>query len=219
MMALFNKTRPGLFHRIDEHMGALHPPMLEDLPALDAIARREVYHCNVCGQQCETFGDFDTGAYCLHCGAGRRARALHRALAESTLLYRRLPALGVNVPRAINKFWREQFQGRVYEGDELTQKLSEKGRTDFPSSRLQLVMLNCSPEADLKEDTLLLSETARILAPGGTLMIAGSDAISTLTPRLKALGFDASGAKRYASSVSHYDWLPILLYTRKAAAQ
>ena len=219
MMALFNKTRPGLFHRIDEHMGALHPPMLGDLPTLDAIARREVYHCNACGRQSEAFADLDGAARCPLCGADRRARALHRVLAESILLYRRLPALGVNVPPALEQFWREQFQGRVCNIEELTGELAKKGRMDFPDARLQLVMLNEATGAERETNDQLMVEATRILAPGGTLLIAGNDTAAGLTPRLEELGFAQAGAKRYASCVSHYDWLPVLIYTRKGLTQ
>ena len=219
MMALFNKTRPGLFHRIDEHMGALHPPMLEDLSALDAIARREVYHCNACGEQSETFSDIDGKARCPKCGAGRRARSLHRVLAESILLYRRLPALGVNVPPAIDTFWRKQFQGRVCTSEELAAELVKKGRTDIADDRLQLVMLNGAIGACPAEGEQLLAETSRVLARGGTLLVSGCEMADELTPRLEALGFTLQASKRYPSSVSHYDWLPVLVYKRRAADQ
>ncbi|MDP0928014.1 glycosyltransferase [Paracoccus onubensis] len=219
IMSLFNKTRPGLFHRIDEHMGALHPPRLEDLPALDAIARCEVYHCNACGRQSVEFVDLDGAAACPDCGADRRARAIHRVLAESILLYRRLPALGVNVPAALEAFWREQFQGRVCNAEELTQDIARNGRIDLADSRLQLILLNDATGAI--DDDRLLSETARVLAPGGTLMIAGRHADAPLTSRLRKMGLVPAGVRRYISSVSHYDWLPVLLYThthRNAAA-
>lgn len=219
MMSLFNKTRPGLFHRIDERMWALHPPALEDLRILDAIARQEVYHCNVCGRQSEAFADIDEAAECPRCGAGRNARSLHRVLAESTLLYRRLPALGVNVPPAIDVFWREQFQGHAYSAGELAQKLAENGLDDIADGRLQLVMLNAVVGAEGAEDNRLLSESARVLAPGGTLIIAGTEeTVEGLTPRLEPLGLSYAGSKRYASSVSHYDWLPVMLYNRMASA-
>lgn len=217
MIALFNKTRPGLFHRVDEHMGALHPPMLEDLSALDAIARREVYHCNVCGRQSEKFVDLDGDATCTHCSAGRRERSLYRVLAESVLLYRRLPALGVNVPPGIDTFWRQQFQGRICSSSDLALELCEKGRTDFPDGRLQFVMLNDAMANGCEDGGPLLAEAARLLMPGGTLLIAGSAATPDLTLHLRRLGFSQVAAKRYASSVSHYDWHPVLLYTRNNA--
>ncbi|APE45117.1 hypothetical protein BOO69_18125 [Sulfitobacter alexandrii] len=215
LMALYNKTRPGLFHRVDETMGALHPPMLEDLRALDAIAGGEVCHCNACGKQSSAFEDLDGAARCPHCGASRRGRSLHRALAESTLLYRRLPALGVNVPQAISGFWTQQFQGRQIEAAPLLEILKGTGRTDFADGRLSFVMLNDALGSDPKADELLLREASRLLKPGGSLAIAGARESEELTARLSALHFEKAQVRRYASKVSQYDWYPIQFFTRR----
>ncbi|TCP58410.1 glycosyltransferase involved in cell wall biosynthesis [Rhodovulum bhavnagarense] len=210
LMSLFNKTRPGLFHRIDEHMGALHPPRLENLPALDAIAQREVVHCNACGQQSDLFHDLDGDARCPRCGADRRARSIHRALAESTLLYRRLPALSVDLPQALEPFWREQFQGRVEIAKALESELTVKGRTDLADGRLSLILLN---GAQALSDRIV-TEAARLLAPGGTLMIAGTDRLADLTRSLAERGLSAGPEKRFESGVSHYDWFAVLHFTK-----
>ena len=222
LMALFNKTRPGLLHRVDESIGALHPPTLADLPALDAIARREVHHCNVCARQSPSFTDLDGAAPCPHCGATRRTRSVHRVLAESLLLYRRLPALAVNLPSGLDGFWREQFQGRICDADTLDSELAGPlGRTDFSDARLQVVLLNDVLTARFEtsgtlapRDTRVLAEAARLLAPKGTLIVAGSAQVAAMTQALAKLGFASAGAKRYASSVSHYDWFPVLFFTR-----
>jgi glycosyltransferase involved in cell wall biosynthesis len=214
LMALYNKTRPGLFHRIDENMGALHPPMLEDLRALDAIARGEVHHCNACGKQSTKFDDLDGAARCPNCGASRRGRTLHRVLAESTLLYQRLPALGVNVPQAISEFWTFQFQGRRIEADAFLELLKSKGRTDSPDGRLSFVMMNDALGKDPKSDDLLLKEASRLLKTGGSFFLAGCPESDALTKKFAAMKLQKTGVRRYASKVSHLDWLPIQLFTK-----
>lgn len=214
MMALYNKTRPGLFHRIDESMGALHPPMLEDLRALDSIASGEVHHCNACGKQSTRFDDLDGAARCPQCGASRRGRSLHRSLAESTLLYRRLPALGVNVPQALSEFWNQQFQGRQIEADSLLEILKTKGRTDFADGRLSLVMMNDALGKEAKSDDLLLKEASRLLKTGGSFALAGSRENDALLNRLAALNLEKTLVRKYASKVSHYDWYPIQFFTK-----
>lgn len=214
MMALYNKTRPGLFHRIDESMGALHPPMLEDLRSLDSIASGEVHHCNACGKQSTRFDDLDGAARCPQCGASRRGRSLHRSLAESTLLYRRLPALGVNVPQALSEFWNQQFQGRQIEADSLLEILKTKGRTDFADGRLSLVMMNDALGKEAKSDDLLLKEASRLLKTGGSFALAGSRENDALLNRLAALNLEKTLVRKYASKVSHYDWYPIQFFTK-----
>lgn len=213
LMALFNKTRPGLLHRIDESHIALHPPALNDLAALDSIARCEVNHCNVCGQQSSTFSDLEGEAICPHCTSTRRARSIHRALSESILLYRRLLALAVDVPESIEGFWREQFQGRVNSGHDFDAELTRAGRTDLANGRLQVVLLNELPE-DVSAADRRLAEAARLLSAGGTLFVAGGPGGPEFTDRLARLGLVAKAKKRYASGVSHYDWHPVLEFTR-----
>jgi glycosyltransferase involved in cell wall biosynthesis/SAM-dependent methyltransferase len=221
LMSLFNKTRPGLFHRIDEHHAALHPPMLRDLPALERIAKRQVNHCNACGQQSPEFFDPDGDAICPKCGATRRGRSIHRVLAESLLLYRRLPALGVNVPESIIEFWRTQFQGQIQDLGTFIRTLSDNDRTDFSDHRLDLVLLNGVLVEDQAKDRIgrasILAEASRILKPGGTLLVAGVENTDEATRRLGMAGFELTHAKRYSSSVSRYDWYPVLVCRKSGA--
>lgn len=216
LMALFNKTRPGLFHRIDEHHAALHPPMIEDLPALDRIANGRGRHCNACGKASAEFREMPERAICPHCGSTRRARSIHRVLAESILLYRRLPALAVNVPESLAQFWKEQFQGGVFGAQEFSGLMRDSGRTEFADNRLDVILLNdiVGPAAvglDVDVDRAL-AEAARLLKEKGTLIVSGPVDREELDERLKRHGFTAGSRKRFASSVSHYDWYPVLIY-------
>ena len=95
------------------------------------------------------------------------------------------------------------------------------GGTDFSDARLQVVLLNDVLTARFEtsgtlapRDTRVLAEAARLLAPKGTLIVAGSAQVAAMTQALAKLGFASAGAKRYASSVSHYDWFPVLFFTR-----
>ncbi|ABV95594.1 glycosyl transferase group 1 domain protein (plasmid) [Dinoroseobacter shibae DFL 12 = DSM 16493] len=218
LMALFNKTRPGLEARVDEHHGALHPPNLDDLPWLDRIARREVRHCNMCGHQAPAFEGGDAEARCAGCGSDRRARSLHRVLAETILLYRRLPGLGVNLPAPLQGFWSDQFQGPMLPLEAFTDPLSRGQTLPNRAGALQLACLN-----DVLDDVALrgaaLAETARLLAPGATLFVAGATPLDTLEAEITAAGFTPAGRKRPCSAVLRFDWIEIGLYTRAGDTQ
>lgn len=217
LMALFNKTRPGLEARVDEHHGALHPPNLDDLRWLDRIARREVRHCNMCGHQSSSFEGGDTDARCKVCGSDRRSRSLHRVLAETILLYRRLPGLGVGIPAPLQSFWKEQFQGPMLETEAFAAKLA-KGKT-LPNRNggLQLACLNdVLDQPELRAPAL--AETARLLAPGATLFVVGATPLEALEAEITAAGFTPAGRKRPSSAVLRFDWAEIGLFTRAGEA-
>ncbi|MFC6585703.1 glycosyltransferase [Sulfitobacter aestuariivivens] len=213
VIALYNKTRPGLFHRIDETMGALHPPRLEDLARLDAIAAGQVHHCTACSESSTQFEDPDAQACCPHCGATRRGRSLHRALSESMLLYRRLLGLGVNVPAALEDFWAHQFQGRIHPAETLLADLRSKGRTDLADGRLDVVLLNDALGADPRDDALLIKEAVRLIGSDGTLILAGEGDQTASLAAFEQLGLTHQHAKIYASKVSLYDWHPVHFLT------
>lgn len=213
MISLFNKTRPGLIHRIDETMGALHPPMLEDLPMLDAIAAGEVDHCNLCGRSSVSFHEVRHAAICPKCGSDRRSRSIFRSLAESVLLYRRLPALAVGLPVELTDFWMAQFQGRTLAHEEIAIQLRQDGKTDIRDARLDLALLNDDGQGI--SDALLV-EAARVLKPGATLLVAGADAPEAQSARLVMQGFAQPKIRRFASAVSHYDWRAVIEARRAA---
>lgn len=217
LMALFNKTRPGLFQRLDESHLAMHPPRLEDLAALDRITAKLVQHCNICGGQCDSFGDPWDDAVCPNCLGTRRDRAIHRCLAESVLLYRRLPALAVDLPAPLQDFWRSQFQGRTMPGAELLSVLKAHGRTDLRDHRLDLVLMNGVLTGG-PDDEMVLREASRLLAPGGTMLVSGQKPTEGLMARLRRSGLEFVEARRYASAVSHYDWYPVLVLRVPAEA-
>jgi hypothetical protein len=210
LMALFNKTRPGLFNRIDESHGAMHPPRLDDLPALDRIVGKSVHHCNVCGAQSLSFAELEGRAECPACGSTRRDRSIFRFLAESTLLYRRLPALGVGVPDPLREFWQGQFDGQTTTGAALVEMLRH-GRSIGQEGSLELVLLN-EVLGDGAESDRILHQAARLLVPGGTLLVAGHRDKEALAEPLAAEGLRFAGAWRYFSATCHFDWLPLLTF-------
>jgi len=215
LMALFNKTRPGLLNRVDDSHGALHPPMLDDLPVLDRIAQGSGRHCNVCATHQDSFVGGDTDAVCGTCGSNRRARSIYRVLAESILLYRRLPALGVGMTDGLTEFWTQQFQGSQMSAPEFSKLMAGKGRTDFANKRLAVVGLSDALSGtDHDADHATLKEAARLLKDGGTLLIAGDVPAAEITPITDGLGLTLLAAKRYTSPVVRFDWSPVLVFEK-----
>ncbi|MEL7414290.1 MAG: glycosyltransferase [Pseudomonadota bacterium] len=211
LMALFEKTRPGLESRVDETHGALHPPDLSDLPWLDRIARQEVCHCNVCGQQSEAFEGPDAEARCPQCGADRRSRSLHRAFAESLLLYRRLPALGVGLPVPLQEFWTFQFQGPMLDADAFTDMLAKGKKLPNRPGSMELACLNGVLDGSA-HTSAALDEVLRLLKPGAPVYVTGAGAPKAQRRLMEGAGLVHDRQIRYVSVVSRYDWAEIGLY-------
>lgn len=211
VLALFNKTRPGLFTRVDESFAAMHPPVLEDIPLLERIVKRNVAYCNVCGWHGDAFNmDEESVAVCPGCNAQPRDRSLYRFLAESTLTYRRLPALGINVGVAMQSIWAKQFQGKLLDSDAVYLQIQGTGRLDFNKGSLKLVYVDNLPEAS--DEIVLMQEIERILAPDGVLLLGSNGALAdkerrdTLMARLTgSRGLHSIVPVRYSSSVLRYD--------------
>jgi hypothetical protein len=216
LLALFNKTRPGLAARISESALAVHPPMLEDLPLLDRIARRATAHCNICGWHDAAF-EYDGGeGVCRQCRSRPADRTLYRYLAESVLTYRRLPALGVNVGESMEAIWRQQFQGQLHSWDGLATIVREQGRLTFRSGSLKLAYLQL-PSGVI--GPAVLNEVARVLAADAVLLVR-LDCPTTVVAKeyldaiINLFGLTHIQQARFSSSVVRYDRVPLLVGRR-----
>ena len=74
MLALYNKTRPGIPSRVDEHALAMHPPALADLPWLDRIIQKKTRHCNICHWNGAAFVERNAVKLCPKCQSSERER-------------------------------------------------------------------------------------------------------------------------------------------------
>ncbi|MBA2237819.1 MAG: glycosyltransferase [Lysobacter sp.] len=218
MLALYNKTRPGIFTRLDESIAAIHPPTLDDLPLLDSISARTVRHCSLCHWHGEAFAGPAAHPQCPQCGADPADRSLYRFLAESTLTYRRLPAFGVGLGAAILPIWRQQFQGGVSSPLEFQEKLAAKAGLGFASRGMKVVYLDL---AGIRPALVAagLSELVRLLADDGILVLhPGNEADPHAEQAMQdaaAHGLALRDRVRYTSGVGRYDWRPLLVLSRE----
>lgn len=218
LLALFNKTRPGLFSRVDESLAAVHPPTLEELPLLDRIAQDQIAYCNVCGWHGEAFDMRNDLASCKGCGSAPADRSLYRYLAESMLTYRRLPALGINVGVAMATIWRQQFRGPMYAADEILSHLKQHGTLHFGKGGLKLAYLDAALNGS--DDTLVLREIDRLLARDGVLLMRlAPDDRDQLATAARVCGLHAIEPVRFSSRVVRYDACPLYVGRRIEAAQ
>lgn len=109
MLALFSKTRPDMWTRIDDAVRICHPPRLQDLPLLDRIANRESQRCPQCGWQGPQFHANSALAPCPGCGATDHDRFQLRLLAGSALSHRHIDIATVGVPDRLAPFWEAHF--------------------------------------------------------------------------------------------------------------
>jgi glycosyltransferase involved in cell wall biosynthesis len=206
ILALYNKTRPPLASRFTERVLAVHPPRLQDLPQLDGAVEGRLALCNVC--QSFLAEGFDGNACCPKCGATRAARTLMRALAESTLTYRRLKALVVEPPPGIGPFLAQQFQGRQVGYSELVREISVSGRIEGRTGSLEVAYLG-DRNGQIDALTGLTDELARVLAPGAPLYVDSSAREAVADAR-----FQHQRELRYASRAVGYAWAPLHLFVR-----
>ena len=218
MLALYNKTRPGIFTRVDESIAALHPPTLDDLPLLDSIRAGAVRHCNLCHWHGEDFTGAADRAECPNCGSAPVDRTLYRFLAESTLTHRRLAALGVGVGAAMVPIWQHQFQGALLDPIEFQERLAAKGGLGFASRGMKFVYLDLDGGGS-GMSARAWSEVARLLADDGILVVReGSDAgghAAQAREQAAAVNLVPRQCARYASVVGRYDWRPLLVFERE----
>jgi glycosyltransferase involved in cell wall biosynthesis len=224
LLALYNKTRPGLFSRFDESVGATHPPMLRDLEVIDKIASMQTRYCNLCDWNGPAFAGED-GGRCPACGSSPADRTLYRFLAESMLTYRRLPALGVGIGRSMDPIWKAQFQGQLHDGEAMCSILESEGKLTFNNGSIRVVYF-APVDAGASVDDRLLRECDRILSEDG-IMLLRDEALASMdlsSPQLldrisKHCRFHSVDEIRYRSRVLGYDSVPLHVFRRAGAEQ
>ena len=219
MLALYNKTLPGIFSRIDESMTAIHPPMLSDLKLLDQIAQTKITFCNICQWHGNKFKLKSTHKQCPQCDSIEPDRTLYRYLAESILTHRRLPALAINLNASIKSFWVNQFQGRCLSETALFEEVKKTGKIDHANNRLQLAYINLTEFSNDYDWKNILIEIKRVLKSDSELIVQykndkDNDNIS-FTKTLNELGFHHEQSIRYSSTVVNYDWKDLIIFKNK----
>lgn len=183
LLALFNKTRPDFWSRVDETVKVIHPPTLKDLPLLQKIADNATKFCNVCNW---SGPEFDHNQGCPACGSTPGHRSLYRYLAESTLSYRRLPALWVGDNRCLEPYWTPSFQGQQLSLEDARKQIASKG-LDTANERLEFIAIESSLLSPKNTRQKVIDELIRTLKPSGQLCILPDDSNSGNSSNLKAL--------------------------------
>ncbi|MFK7957304.1 MAG: glycosyltransferase [Lysobacterales bacterium] len=201
IISLYNKTRPTLFARIEESIKSVHPPTLEQLPLLDSIAAGCTRFCPVCEWSGE---EFDGHGECPQCGSAGHHRQLLRWLAESTLTYRRLPALWVGPHDCLLEFWQKNFQGRQLSLAELALEIDEKGQVNHKSASLELIVLDAENLSADTQSNKIIEECARILNKDGYLLVAQHESTNSELVNQVKNRFSMVGRPNYCSAVIEY---------------
>jgi glycosyltransferase involved in cell wall biosynthesis len=226
LMALFNKSRPPLAARIDETIGAAHPPELSDLDTFGAITRGERFNCNVCCWNGDAFVADGGDMLCPSCNAGMADRSLFRWLAPSVYLYRRLPAVAVGLAGEIEKFWAQQFQGPRLDHATFLERVQSTGRLQNRDRSLEIGFIRGLP-TDRELRSKIFKEFARLLKPGGKLVLQTGFGASSrphqLPPEIDQLavaeGFSILQPALYFSHSMQLDWAPLFVFARRDGAK
>ncbi len=212
ILALYNKTRPGIEAHLDEQVRAIHPPRLGDLAWLDEIAGGKIAFCNLCAWRGPKFSGGDGAEACPACGALPADRSFYRWLARSILPHRRLAALGVNVPKPLQAIWRLHFQGALLDGADFFERLHRKGRLENRDAALGFVFFRDLSEG--AQTSAALKEAARLLGPDGVLVTQTSGGRAALLDIAASAGFALSEEPLYRSVAARYDWRRMYVFEK-----
>jgi len=166
MLALFSKTKPDMWTRIDDSVRTCHPPRLQDLPQLDRIANREQQRCPQCGWHGPRFSEDSALAPCPSCGATDHDRFLLRLLARSALSHREIDIATVGLPDTLAPFWAEHF------GRARPHQLSHPDALmELPCQSQDAICLRLAQPDAVAADRLLAACAHALKARGGIAVI------------------------------------------------
>ena len=205
ILSLYSKSRPTIFSRLDESINAIHPPALKQLPLLDKISQSKLNFCNLCEWQGEQFNQHHQ---CPSCHSLPDDRSLYRYLAESRLTYQRLSAFSIGLPKPLEKFWSQQFQGEILSSQQYETQINKKGKLKYSDHSLALFYYN-----GLKLDASILQEAKRLLKKKDAYFLIQqttpsekNDALNVVIKTLSEYGFKFQQEIHYSSAVLHYGW-------------
>ncbi|MBD2551509.1 glycosyltransferase [Microcystis elabens FACHB-917] len=172
LIALFNKTKPGIFGRINSKTRAMHPPRIDDLSKIEQLRKGEQVICNIC-ERTESKPILSNFS-CQYCGSSGNDRLLFHYLSTSPYLYRRLPALIIDdFSGPMLKIFKDQFQGRLLTSDKYLNMIEDNnGFLDNPSNRFELIIIRVKIPLTKSNH---ISELCRVLAPGGKTLLVGEN--------------------------------------------
>jgi glycosyltransferase involved in cell wall biosynthesis len=219
VLALFNKSRPTLSQRFCDDVQVAHPVLPHQLNEFRGLLDGRLRHCNICDWYGEAFERTQSG--CPECGSTPMDRSLFRWLSEGTLMYRRLPTLGVGLSGKMAAVWAEQFQGPRMALRDLTDELRRVGRLPNAPGRLHAAVLRIG-EITPAEIRLLAIELQRVLAKDGIVVLqlevrpaAESDSIQKRFEwAMLEVGFSVQPSLRYASRAVGFSFLSMWIFSK-----
>ncbi len=171
MLALFSKTLPDYWTRIDETVRICHPPRLQDLPQLDRLAARAEQRCPQCGWQGSRFSETSTLADCPQCGITDQARFQLRVLASSPLTHRAINLTALGLVDALPDFWSRHFsRAKTHQIETLGALL------DLPPCSQDAICLDLARIQEITADKLLDGCAHALKEQGAVALVFGADA-------------------------------------------
>lgn len=215
MTAIFNKTRPDLTARVDESVRILHPPALTDLAWLDEIAQGKSSLCPICGWRGRTFDGGLDAHTCPQCGSTEDERSIWRYLSQTTLTYRRLPAVGIDIGPALLKLWKEQFQGSVWTRNAFLAEIKARGRLANRPGNMALCLVTRLSEMPDDSQRETLAEFRRLLDTHAGKLVVVDDPRFLEAPLFSTMGFKRQDVLAFSSRACRFGWRSVATFGPK----
>ncbi|NKW09612.1 hypothetical protein HGG76_07965 [Ochrobactrum tritici] len=124
-----------------------------------------------------------------------------------------MPAIGLGLSGEIQRFWKQQFQGPLYDFEEFSRILAQRKMLENRSDTLKLGLLQVINERSLR---LSIKEVYRLLEPGAELVVQNSSKMynSLISEILVDTGLQlVSEFDKFPTSLQ-LDWRPLLIFQK-----
>ncbi|ESA33021.1 glycosyl transferase family 2 [Leptolyngbya sp. Heron Island J] len=216
LVAVSNKTRPGIEAFVDESTVAAHPVFDQDLPLLEWCAKRKGQRCNISGWMGQVQPKSRRDSFiCPVSGSTAFTRSIYRYLAESSYIYRRLALVALAPDSSLKAALAPMFDVKQYT---LRQECSVDALLQSIQAPVDVLILSDVP-SNLISENYVDERIRKSVKPQGCVIFSLEPSVEfdvlpqALETTAMSVGFSHT-CLTYSSNVLGHGLLPIYVWQK-----